>query len=687
MSRARRCPARSIRRRERLEAGGKLMDRREKFLATAGIAVLTWLATIVPSAALYLDDARNFKITGQFYTQSRIRMQESDPPLGIRGGGTAPRVHMWDPIQWRNFANPVLEGDLAKGLNLPWIDDLSFRFAGRFIYDGIYDFGAAQFHRELRRSLVSARSASPNLTDPNPGPGLGGNEPVAIFQGTKPVEEMLGALGPCGSSPPFLSPACQLADANQRAARLRNQTIFDPREQFTRHVDPWEIYLNLQKGPVFLRVGRQSLAWGESDGQRLLDGINPLDRLFGLPFDEDIDEQRIPLWMVRSNVQLIDTLGPLSSFGLEGFLVPGVIDTTQNPTPFGANYPYGPPAGCDPQFIANEEGKANTGGTTHASEGCVRTDGGVLPPGTVKTSLYERLPAKRMRNSRFGVRVLGILFRDYTFSLGAYRSWADTPQPRVHYTDILVATFPLPPDQSAHPPFPTATIAELTHGKVDVIGGSLSFFQPFLVPGVVRSEAGYFMDEPALVPIANLGYIPTIPEELSGINIRTETFVPTADYIRWVVGYDMYQVNVPWLSQTNNIVIVAQWFNSLNISGTGPYEKMAAETGLPSEWGKFDFGVSQPDATGHCCRISAPKYQSLGNLTFQSFSMHGLLVPQITFVGDIKGWGAVLPNVTYRLRDDLLIKVGYSAIFGNFFGGGIFRDRDQIGARLTYLLS
>lgn len=674
-----------IRRRRRLEAGGELMNRRVKLLVTVGSAVFSWLATVVPSAALYLDDARNFKITGSFYTQTRIRMQDSDPPLGLRGAGTNPKVHIGDPIQWRNYANPVLEGDLTKSLGLPWIDDLSFRFAGRFIYDGIYDFGADQFRSALRRSKVSAASASPNGLDPNPGPGLGGNEPVAVYQGTKPVEDNNGGLGPCGSSPPFFAPDCEIADPNARAARLRDQEVFDPRNEFAQHTDPWEIYMNIQKGPLFVRVGRQSLAWGESDGQRLLDGINPLDRLFGLPFDEDIDEQRIPLWMLRTNLQLIDTWGPLSSFGLESFWVPGVIDTTQNPIPFGANYPYGPPSGCDPQFIANEDGKANTGGTSHDTEGCVRTDGGALPAGTVKTSLYERLPAKRLEHSRYGARVLGILFRDYTFSLGYYKSWADAPQPRVHFTDILRAV--PPPGPESHPPFPTAVIAELTHGQVDVIGGSLSFFQPYLLPGVVRSEAGYFMGEPALVPIANLGNIPTVPDQLAGQGIFLDTFVPDADYIRWVLGYDMYQLNFPWLSQTNNIIVVAQWFNSLRISGNGPFEKLAAEIGVPADFGKFDFGLSEPTAHGQEGRISAPKYQSLGNITFQAFTMHGLLVPRITFVGDIEGWGSVLPGFEYRLRDDLLIRFNYSTIFGNFFGGGIFRDRDQIGARLTYLLS
>jgi hypothetical protein len=667
----------------------------------AAIAGLALLVVARPSSAIYLDEGRLFKLTGNFYTQSRLRMEDSDGPLDLEGGGTQPKVQIGQLVQWRNYGYPVLEGDLSRFLGLQSVfTDLSFRFAGRFLYDGIYDFGTDQFRRELRRSKVSAASPSPNAGlvpggDPITFPGLGGNEPVAVYRGTRPVERNEQfRLGACGPAPAVLvlpSPiTCQLANPAMRAARLRDQEILDPRNLFAEQVDPWEIYLNIERRPLFLRIGRQSLAWGEADGQRLLDGINPLDRLFGLPFDEELDEQRIPLWMIRANLQLIANLGPLSSFGFESFLVPGVIDTTQGPTPLGANYPYAPPAGCDPQFLANEKAEANFGGARPAVEGCRRSTTGLIKRGTIKTSLYERLPEKSWENSRYGARVVGILLRDYTFSLGAYRSFADTPQPRVHYTDLLLSDPLLPPDSRLQvtPPLPTATIAELTHGKVTVIGGTLSFFQPRIVPGVVRAEVGYFMKEPALVPIANLGNIPLLVDRILGQGILLDTFVPTADFVRWVVGYDMYQINAPWLSQTNNLIVIAQWFNSLRLTGDARYRNLVRSLSAPGaeldpSLGKFDFGVTQPDGS----RTSSPKYQSLGNVTVQAFLMHGLLVPQLTFVGDIEGWGAALPNVTYRVTDDLLVKVGYSAIFGSFFGGGIFRDRDQVGIRVTYQLS
>jgi hypothetical protein len=648
------------------------------FGSTSLLVAVLVAAAASPADGLFLDGERHFKLTGSVYSQARFRMQESDAPRDLEGGGTVPDADVGDWIQWRNVAAPVLEGNLARALSFRLLDDFSFRLAGRLVYDGVYDFGAPQYRRALRAHLVSARSPSPNVLDPNRGPGLGGAEPVAIYRGTKPVERNDGGLGPCGSVPPFFDPICEVANPAMREARLRDQKVFEPRDLFAQQAELWEAYLNVEKRPIFLRIGRQNLAWGESDGQRLLDGINPLDRLFGLPFDEDLDEQRIPLWMVRANLQLVDVWGPLASLGLEGFLVPGVIDTTVGPTPFGTDYPYAPPAGCDPQLIANERGRAETLGT-RPLEGCTRTEGGLLPRGTIKTSIYERLLRKTMENSRWGVRLLGILFRDYTLSVGAYRSFADVPQPRLHYTDLL--RVPLEGIDLV-PPIPTATIVEITHGTVTVVGGTLSFFQPHVVPGVLRAEMGYFMDEPAFVPIANLGNVPGLPDFFAGEGIRTETFVPTADHLRWVLGYDMFHFNAPWLSDTN-LVVIAQWFHSLNLSGDGPHRRLARELGVDEELGRFDAGVTMPDGS----RIAAPKYQSLGNLTVQWFMFHGRVTPQITMVGDLEGAGAALPNVTWRVTDALLVKVGYSAVFGAFFNGGFFRDRDQVGVRVTLQLS
>ena len=71
---------------------------------------------------------------------------------------------------------------------------------------------------------------------------------------------------------------------------------------FSQQYDLWEAYFDLSRGPVFLRIGRQNLAWGETDSFRLLDAINPLDNTFGGPF-EDVDDRRIPVVDVAGQLQ------------------------------------------------------------------------------------------------------------------------------------------------------------------------------------------------------------------------------------------------------------------------------------------------------------------------------------------------------------------------------------------------
>ncbi|MGW8322035.1 MAG: DUF1302 family protein, partial [Thermodesulfobacteriota bacterium] len=108
-------------------------------------------------------------------------------------------------------------------------------------------------------------------------------------------------------------------------------------DNFEQQYDLWEFYVDLSRGPLFLRIGRQNLAWGETDTFRLLDAINPLDNTFGGPF-EDLDDRRIPLWMLRGSYNF-GTVGPISSAMIEAFWVPGNWDVSVAPyAPSGTAY-------------------------------------------------------------------------------------------------------------------------------------------------------------------------------------------------------------------------------------------------------------------------------------------------------------------------------------------------------------
>ena len=61
-----------------------------------------------------------------------------------------------------------------------------------------------------------------------------------------------------------------------------------------------ELYVEGRIGPAWLRIGKQQVVWGQADGLKVLDVVNPQDfREFIL---DDFDDSRIPLWTANLEV-------------------------------------------------------------------------------------------------------------------------------------------------------------------------------------------------------------------------------------------------------------------------------------------------------------------------------------------------------------------------------------------------
>jgi hypothetical protein len=60
-----------------------------------------------------------------------------------------------------------------------------------------------------------------------------------------------------------------------------------------------EFYLDINRGPLTVRVGKQAVIWGEMEQQRTTDIINPLDLRYSSPGIDDMDELKMPIWMLR----------------------------------------------------------------------------------------------------------------------------------------------------------------------------------------------------------------------------------------------------------------------------------------------------------------------------------------------------------------------------------------------------
>ena len=112
----------------------------------------------------------------------------------------------------------------------------------------------------------------------------------------------LGSLGELTAIGRFrLDPADELEPGEPEASNDVRSPV--SRRLFigdTADIELREFYLDSYVGDVFLRLGKQQIVWGEADGLRVLDIINPFHfREFILP---EFEDYRIPLWTAQVEV-------------------------------------------------------------------------------------------------------------------------------------------------------------------------------------------------------------------------------------------------------------------------------------------------------------------------------------------------------------------------------------------------
>ena len=440
---------------------------------------------------------------------------------------------------------------------------------------------------------------------------------------------------------------------NIKAVRDNDKENIDT---FKQSYDLWEAYLDLSRGPLFVRIGKQNVAWGETDIFRLLDGINPLDNTFGGPF-EALDDRRIPLWMLRGSYNL-GRVGPVSSFTVEGFWVPGSLDVRVGPwAPYGT--PYAVP----------------------------------LDKASVYDILYINPPAKKMENSRWGARIQGMLGADMTVSAAYYRTFLDSP------TTHFVLTEPV-----EGPLLDTSLLRiDGDYPYFEVLGASMNWWESML-DVVFRAEIAHFFGEPVFIQGINdaplhapvlplpwpvLDILSTLGSDvrsagLYGLPISPESGpIPKLDVLRWMIGFDKQL----WIRALNP---VNMFFTSFQYFGQWYYKDY--DPGLIIPVPVPDLFLARPnELTGQPIpdMTQFPHIKEVGT-TFtgmiNTMYMKGTLIPQFAFAYDTTGAWLFLPSIQY-IKEPFRFGLQYAGIVGQFNSFGLFRDRDQITFTLTYLLN
>jgi hypothetical protein len=197
-----------------------------------------------------------------------------------------------------------------------------------------------------------------------------------------------------------------------------------------------EFYLKTQLGSTYLTLGKQQVVWGQADGLKVLDVVNPQSfREFIL---DDFDDSRIPLWTVNTEVTLAkDTT-------LQLLWIP---DTTAHDLP-----DPGSPFAFTAPFLVPE-----------------------VPPGVDVDLRPTDRPARMLADSDVGARLSAFV-----------KGWDLTLNYLYHYDDIPVLYQQL--GLSATGP---TVIVQPRYERTHLIGGTASNAFGDLT---VRAEVGYSTD-------------------------------------------------------------------------------------------------------------------------------------------------------------------------------------------------
>ncbi|MFH1154468.1 MAG: DUF1302 family protein [Pseudomonadota bacterium] len=262
-------------------------------------------------------------------------------------------------------------------------------------------------------------------------------------------------------------------------------TYKDQIDEMSKDADIWECYTDITRGPLFLRIGRQKISWGETDIYPLLDRIMPIDNTYGGMF-EDLDDRRIPLWALRGTYNLGST-GPLDDLGIEAFWEPAMLDQKFAPqTPWGSVYNFPQASGPPMQLIPSD-------------------------------------PDDDMENSRWGIRFQAVAASNFNFALAYFRSYPVDPalQSSIDFAKLMTGD--------------TRGLQVEKHWiPTDTVGASFSFFEP-RTEAVFRGEVAYTFDEPYFDPSKNFR---TLYEFMGGSPAPGQSEIPEWDVLRFSLAFD-----------------------------------------------------------------------------------------------------------------------------------------------------
>lgn len=653
----------------------------------AGLLVLVaWVVAAAPPApAVDLDTKSEIQLGLRTYTAARIGTEDTDAEIFSDGNRQVYRSISF-PIssagslrQHRAFAEVELRHNITRLVRegfgpftlfdyLPFkIREMRYFISYRGEFEGIYDYGPSEFrtHEQWTNPVIT-------VDPPNFGPGV---ETVSREEVTRIDRTRLRDIG-----------------------TVRNRLF--------------QAYLQAQAGHVTIRLGRQIIAWGETDVFRLLDNINPLDASFG-GFLVSLDERRVPLDMLRATWYL----GDFSNTGIPGLSLL-------------SNLPW---------YEAYLEGFAAIDDQVGFSPGVPK--GSAWGPPNVNVPSLSILTEFRTPNRQIEDARAGFQFRfstpfpgvgDMALGLAHYFTYSDLPA-----VQVLSQNFPLPITEAGRAQR-YSIWAQQTSPRMRVSG----FFGNFAIPPqwvaplgissepIIRFETAFIKGEPRNEQAQLDPFLHALTIDNCGAGLDNDVDLafradengnadPNGAYCTagtrvgdsWnvVLGMDLNQW-VRWVNPDASLFITTQFFYR-HLNGAQKREPVTLADGsapnyLPGQKvvhrgevlpvqnqvispdpylgpGAAGFQATMPNF------VHSPVDQFLQTLLIMSPYYGGRVLPSMTVVYDWQGAWVLQPSFTYSV-DPFRFTVTYNFLAATDLKGGagisLLRDRDNILFQLEYVI-
>jgi hypothetical protein len=284
---------------------------------------------------------------------------------------------------------------------------------------------------------------------------------------------------------------------------------------------------------------------------------------------------------------------------------------------------------------------------------------------------------KDWRNSRWGVRMQGLIGSNLNVSVAHYQTIMDMPSLR----SIIVGSPPVLFDLND-----LQLWAE--YHDVRITGACFNYWES-LTDLVFRGEVAWFWGEPVFIPEINnstfFGNQFELPppvldlvRDALGVDIRdlglrglplnpTSGSVPEKDMLKFMFGFDKNF----WIRPLNK---KSTFFASVQYFGAW----------VPDYDDRMRQGALIYPSLKDYPKVK--EFEHTFTFLLSSTYMKGNLLPSLSGAYDVRGSAMIQPAVTY-IWEPFRFMVQYTNIMGAWTSMGFFRDRDQISFIFTYLLN